>query len=604
MNPKIEVPKADKKAVCLAVAGLLLSAAAGAALPADPDAKVLATVDGTSEVTVADVRRYLEKREGDATAAPVTPKDVADAVEALVTAKILVSEAEAAGYGELEYVKSEVSKFRHKTLQELMLRTLEEESPVTEKELRAFFEKDRKWRKYSIIVCKNREEAEAARRELGEGKPWDEVFAAYAINDDKTTTGAMRTPMLYDGREASRAAFATPPGRFSPPARANDGIRWYVYRIDKIVHGSPDTFEEARPGLVVALSNLRGIEKAEKLAAELRRSVPVNRNDEMWRSLLEEPFTAFQAKWGTPDVVVAEAGGIPVFGGEFVFLIQDFLGLDPAGLDQYRGRDPEDFAYVADRIFTQLEDRALLEYAAIEQGLDKDDAYVRGCENRRADLVTDSFITREFTAKLPPLTEEYVRRYYGAHPEQFLIPEMVECYALILPDRKKVEAFHERVVAGESIISVGESYNQKRGRELTDMYETPPRLPPEKEDFVRAITVYREPNPKEPDSPLTAELRARLFARPEVGTQSDVFQLADGRWAFYKVTYYRPPGKEGFSDDRVKRKSYKLARAEYLASGEVDARAKAWLAELRAQHDIRYTPERYAGAAASFNDRR
>lgn len=604
MRPTINVPKANKNAACLAAVGLLLSAAAGAALPADPDAKVLATVDGVSAVTDADVRRYLEKRGGDARAATVTSEDVAGAVDALVTAKVLVLEAEVAGYGELEYVKSEVSKFSHKTLQELMLRTLEEETPVTEKELRAFFEKDRKWRKYSVIVCKNRDEAEAARRELGEGKPWDEVFAAYAINDDKTAAGAWPSPMLYDGREASRAAFATPPGGFSPPTRANDGIRWHVYRIDKIVHGRTDTFEEARPGLAVVLSNLRGIEKAEQLAAELRRSVAVNRNDEMWRSLLEEPFAAFQAKWGTPEAVVADAGGIPVFGGEFAFLFQDFFGLGPTGLDEYRGRDPEDFAYVTDRILTQLENRALLEYAATERGLDKDEAYVRDCENRRADLITDSFITREFTAKLPPLTEEYVRRYYGAHPGQFLTPEMVESYIIVLPDRKKVAAFHGRVVGGESIVDVGESYNRKRGRELMDAYEAPPRLPPEKEDFVRAITVYREPNPKEPDSPLVAELRARLFARPEVGTLSDVFQLPDGRWGFYEVTYYRPPGMEEFSDDWVKRKAYRLARAEYLQSDEVDARASAWLEELRARHDITRIPERYAGAAASVNDRR
>jgi hypothetical protein len=605
MMSKIDAQKANVNAACLVAFGLLLfTSAAGPARSADPQAEVLATIDGVPAVTAADVTYYLGKREGNVKPAAITTKDVAQAVDELVAAEILVMEAEAAGYADAEYVKNEVAKFQHKALQELMLRTLENEPPVTEEELRAFYEADSKWRKYSFIICKNRQEAEAARRELANGKLWAEVFATYAVNDDKTAAGAWPTPMLYDGREASQAVFDTPVGEYSPAVSANDGIRWYVYRVDKVVHGRADTFEEARPGLASAVSTLRGIKNAEKLTAELRQSVPVNRHGEMWRTLLEEPFSAFEAKCGTPGAVVADAGGIPIFGGEFAFLFQDFLGLGPAGLDEYRADDPEDFAYVADRILIQLENRALLEYAAIERGLDKDEAYVRAWENRRADLITDSFIAREFAAKLPPSTEEDVRRYYDDHPERFLIPEMLECYIIALADREKVETFYERVVGGESIVSVGESYNQKRGRELTDMYETPPSLPPEKEDFVRAITVYREPNPKEPELPLTADLRGRVFARPEVGMLSGVFQLADGRWAFYDVTYYQPPGKEEFSDEGVKIKCYKLARAEYLSGDEVDARAREWLAELRTRHDITRAPELYAGVAASVNYRR
>ncbi len=583
-----------------ALIALLCAAATGAARPADPRAEVLATIDGVPAVSTADAIYHLRKR-GDEAPPNVTPDNVARAVDELVGAEILVMEAEAAGYADAEYVKNEVAEFQHKALQELMLRTLENEPPVTEEDLRAFYEADSKWRKYSFIICKNRHEGEAARRELADGKLWTEVFAAYAINEDKTSAGAYGTPLVYDGREASRAVFDTLVGEYSPAVPANDGIRWYVYRVEKIVHGRAETFEEAKPGLVVAVSTLRGIKNAEKLTAELRRSVPVNRDGEMWRALLEEPFSAFEAKWGTPGAVVADAGGIPVFGAEFVLLFQDFLGSGAAGLDEYRAGDPEDFAYVADRILTQLEDRALWEYAAIERGLDQDDAYVRGCENRRADLITDAFIAREFTAKLPPLTEEDVQRYYDDHPEQFLIPEMLECYIIALTDRGKVEAFYERVVGGESIVDVGEGYNQKRGRELADAFETPPRLPPEEEDFVRAINVYREPNPKEPEPPLAADLRERVFARTEPGALSDVFQLPDGRWAFYEVTYYQAPGKKDIAHEGTKFRCRRLAWAEYMSGYEVDARAREWLAALRAKHEIRLAPELYGRAAATFN---
>ncbi len=274
--------------------------------PAHAEADVLATVDGASAVTAADVLYYFETRDAAAERPPVDADHVAKAVDEIAMAKVLVSEAEAAGYGDAEYVKKEIPEFQRDTLRESMLRVLRTESPVTEKDLRAFYETDLKWRKYSVIICKNREQAEGARRELAEGKAWNDVFTKYAINDDKAAAGVFGTPLVYDGREASRAVFETPTGEYTPAVPANDGIRWYVYRVDKIVHGRIDTFEEARQGLVIAISSLKGLEKAEKVVAKLRQSVPVNRKAEMWRALLKEPFAAFEAQWGTPTAVVGE----------------------------------------------------------------------------------------------------------------------------------------------------------------------------------------------------------------------------------------------------------------------------------------------------------
>jgi hypothetical protein len=594
-----------KSAARLAAAGILSWApAAATAQPSATDVEVLATVDGEPAVTVADVLYHLENRDDDAQLAVVTADDVAAAVNEIAGARILVLEAEAAGYGDLEYVQSEVSKFRHKALQELMLRTLENEAPTTKEELRTFYENDLKWRKYSAVECKNRAEAEAARRDLAQGKPWDEVFAAYAINEDKAAAGASGTPMLYDGRDASRAVFDTPVGEYSPPARANDGIRWHVYRVDKVVHGRAETFEEARPGIRSHLGKVKSWEAAEKLVAELRPLVPVTRDEEMWQALTEGPFASFAEAWGSPTSVVSNAGGVPVFGSDFVFLVYDYLSLNAADLDAYRARDPDDFAYVMDRLLVKLEDEALLEYEAARRGLDKDDAYVRKCDNWRANLITDIFIAREFTAKLPALTDEDLLRYYDAHPEKFLVPEMMECYVVALADRDLVRAYYERVVNGENIFDVGEAHNRQRGRELIDAYEAPPRLPPEKEEFVRALNVYREPNPKDPDLPLAEYLRDRVFPVAAVGTLSDVFQLPGGRWAFYEVTYYQPPRKEELSDEGVRTKCRKLAWAAYLLSDDADRRAREWLAALRAKHAVTFEEERYGAAAAVANERR
>jgi hypothetical protein len=597
------MPDLSQNAVRVVAAAFSFAVTAAAAQPPATNVEVLATIDGEAAVTAADVLYHLENREDREPLSAVTVEDVAEAVDELAGARVLLMEAEAAGYGDLEYVRYEVAKFRHKALQELMLRTLQSEAPVTENELRSFYEADLKWRKYSVIECKNPTQAEAARRTLAAGVPWDEVFAAYAINEDKTEDGVCGTPMLYDGRAASRAVFQTPVGEYSPAVRANDGIRWHVYRVDKIVHGRTDTFEEAKPALRTYVAKVKSWEAAEELVAALRRSVPVDRDAEMWRALTEGPFASFESTWGLPRAIVSTAGGVPVFGSDFVFLVYDFSSLNAADLDAYRARDPEDFAYVMDRLLTKLEDEALLEYEARRRGLDRDDAFVRKCAYWRANLITDIFIAREFTAKLPALTEEDLQRYYDEHPEEFKIPELMECYVVALPDRDLARAYYERVAAGEDIFEVGEAHNRQRGRELTDAYETPPRLPPEKEDFVRALDVYREPNPKEADLPLAAVLRERVFPTPPVGTLSDFFQLPDGRWAFYQVTYYRPPRKEELSDEGVKVKCRKLAWAAYLAGDDADRRARAWLAALRAKHTIRMAEDLFGTLAASARDR-
>jgi hypothetical protein len=591
------------KTRCAAASAAIFGAlACGAAAETLPDSAVLATVDGEAAVTVADVLHYYRDRAPSAPA--VTADDVAALVGDLVTAEVLIREAEAAGYGEIPAVAERHAAFRAAELREALRKTLLAEDPVSEEELRTFYEKDSKWRKCAEILCKNRKEAERARSELDAGAPWEEVWGRYSLDREVfPEPGPRELPMTYDGRDASAAVFGTPVGEYTPPVPDNDGIRWHVFRVDKIVHGRIDTFEEAGPGLGTAVETLKALRASRELVAELRRSVPVDRNEEMWDDLQNRPFADFRQKWGTGAAVVSAAGDVPVYGRDYVPLIADYLFKDDPGLDDYRARDPDDFTYVTDRILAKLEDGALLEYEAAARGLDRDPSFARAWRNHRAELLTDTLVSREFLAALPPLTEAQVRAYYDAHPEQFTDPEMIDVYLIALADEEKVRGFHGRVAAGESIVDVGEQYNRAHARELMDAYETPPRLPPEKEDCLRAFVIYREPNAAEPETPLVADLRARVFAHTELGTRSEVFSLADGRWAFYEVKNYRPAEKEDFSEIGTKRKSYQLAWAEYVASEEVNRRALEWFASLRTNHAVDVSVPRFAAVADIVNER-
>jgi hypothetical protein len=579
----------------------LLAPAVAAAPPPEAGEDVLATVDGAPAVTVADVLYYYRNHEAET--APVAADDVAELVEDLAAAKVLLLEAEGKGYGDIPVVIDRCEKYRRASLRDAAYKAFEADAPASEEELRAFYEMDTKWRKYADIRCKNREEAEAARAELAAGRPWEEVLARYSIEENAVERGgANDIPMAYDGREASRAVFATPVGGYTAAVPDNDGIRWHVFRVDKIVHGRTDTFEEALPGLSVVVPSLKAVLWFEQqLVPELRREIKIARDEEMWASLQRDPFLTFAQTWGRPGVVIGDAGGVPCEGEQLVNLIDSFFMKGPDGLDAYRARDPADFAYVTDLILNKMEIEALAIYEAQRRGLDRRPDFIRGQQNYRADLVTSIFVDREFTSALPPLDYEAVQKYFDAHPEQFRTPERVEIYAVIMPDREKLQAFYDDIRAGADLVMTGEAYHHARGLKLMESYEPPPKIPPEQEEWFGVVAITKDPDPAEPDGPYAAELRPRAFPFTRLKELSEIFRLSDGRWAFFAPIFYRPFNQESLDDAGTGEKCDRLAWAEYIAGPEVERRAQEWLDSLRAKHDLVLYPERFAAAAASAN---
>jgi hypothetical protein len=588
----------------------LLTAALGGVIaePGGPSYaynEVLATIDGEVAVTFEDVRFHNLRRDGAAGGAPVTAADVEEIVKTLVLAKVLVLEAEKQRYGEDEEAKRLVNDYRTGLLRDRMRNTLLAEKPVTEEEIRELYERDTKWRKYSIIEAKNRETAEAAYRELREGRPWPEVVRKYSLVEETLLPGGVcKTPLVYDGMPASEAAFATAVGEYTPPVPANDGVRWQIYRIDKVVHGRTDTFEEGREGLRFTLEGLRAREKSRALAEELRRSVAITRNENMWRALQSEHFSDFRAKWATREAVASDVGGVIVTGGELYGIIDVYFYSSDEGVNARREKDPEDFAYVTDLLLRQIEDDALLEYEARRRGLDRDPLVVREIENFRAKILTDAFITNEFIAKLPPITDADCEAYYAAHKEEFATPEWVEVYLVAMPDRAKLESFYAEIARGADLFETGDAYNMAHGRELMDMYEPPPKLPPEKEEWLGVIRIRREPNAAEPESAFAAELRPRVFPFAGLKELSKVFPLADGRWAFYETVYYQPFKQGTLDEPGTKLQCRKKGWAAFYAGEEVERRSEEWLASLKAKHKIEFARERFGEAARALNAER
>ncbi|MGD8719195.1 MAG: peptidylprolyl isomerase [Candidatus Zixiibacteriota bacterium] len=567
---------------------------------------VLATVDGEPVVTLEDLSYYLGTAQLPA-GVEIKAADVEMIVETIVNADIVLREAEALGYADDPALAKEVADYRHARLRERMREALVEQHPVTEDDLRAYYEKDSKWRKYAVIETKNRADAEAAYDELRAGKPWAEVVRTYTIREETgDEPGAVTVPMIYDGLTASEAVFATPVGEYTPPTPANDHIRWNIYRVDKVVHGRTDTYEEAHTRLRYVVEQLRGHVLGAELASELRGSVTIRRNEEFWNALREMPLTEFHATWALPDITASDVGGIVVTGADFYDLIGNYFLAPDEGLETLRADDADDFFYVADRLLHELENEALIEHEALRRGLDREPEMEREFANHRGRLITEKFITREFTAKLPPVTAEDCAAYYEAHKDEFVVPEKVEVYLVALPDREELTAFHEEIAAGGNIVEINEALNQAMGRELMDMYEAPPVLPPEEQEWRGVVAVTKAPGAEGPDGPFAAALRPRLFPFDPEGPNGlrrlgEVFELNDGRGAFYEPIYYQPRVQKTLDDDSTFRKCQKKAWAEYYAGEEVWKLSLEWLASLRSRHEVVTNAASYEAAAARLN---
>ncbi len=575
---------------------MLLGAAANAAGSA-----ALAMVDGDVAVTEDDFLYYYLRTHTAEQQKGITLAEVSDFVERLVSAQILVLEAEAAGYGEDPYVIKTCADIKAGMLEDALWKALAPDSDLREEELNAFFDINTKWRKYSLIVAKNREEAEKARVELDAGTPWEDVLRRYTILERDKERGVYASPLVYDGFAASRAVFATSVGEYTPAVPANDDIRWCVYRVDKVVHGRTDNSEEARPGVKTSVKAIKAANRFKEIVRELRKTVNIKRNEEMQTDLHTMPFLSFYKKWANEATTASDVGGFQVTGAAFALAIDDIFKTYGQNVDEVRENDPADFTYVTDRVLTILEDRVLQEVEASRRGLDKKADFVREYAQARDLLLTELFISQEFTAKLTPLTDEDFERYFAEHNGEFIDSEVVEVYLVAMPTRDKVERFYEDVAAGADLVETGEKYNAARGKKLMDLPEAPKKLPVEKQDWLGVVRILRQPDAAEPDGPFAAELRPRAFPFAGLKELSEVFQLNDGRWAFFAPIYYRPRKQRTLTERTVQLECEKSARNAYLASDEVEELSQKWLAALRAKHTIELARERFAEVVGLIN---
>jgi len=576
---------------------LLLVLAAGARAA---DGDVIAVVDGVPAVTAADFAFYYARAAAEGGEAPA-PRDVLDDA---VTGQVLAREAEAAGLAGGADVAAAVESYRRQMLRDYSWRSVEEGVTVSDDEVRAFFEKRSRRRLYSFVETDDPARAAAALAALRSGRSWDEVVAEYSIfTAYGGPGGAWEVPMEFSGDDASVALFALAPGAFTDVVAAPNGLAWFIYRCDKVVHGDGVTFEQAQPALEAAVRAVKVERRWRELAAAWRRDAPITRDAAVWADVNAQPFADLETAYYGRGQNISEVGGVAVpFDGVFAEVARH-LARPPAEVDAFRAARPDQYRRMWEYYLGAAEDVALLEYEASREGADRAPEFARALAARRAGLLVDKLYETGFLAAAAEPSAAEVAAYYDAHRADFYVPERVEVYVAAIRERAAVEAFYREVRDGGDLVVLGEARNRAREAAERVMEDLPPAPPPAAREWYGTVAIAAAATPANTPrdaAPSADELRARVYPFRGLDQLSDVFRLADGRWAFYKTIYHEPARQRGLDEAEVTYYCREAAWRERLESPAGAAAVAAWLAAVKARHAVAVDEASFAAAVRAL----
>jgi parvulin-like peptidyl-prolyl isomerase len=127
----------------------------------------------------------------------------------------------------------------------------------------------------SQLLYPTRETADAALKKLKDGAPWIDVSRGSSTAPNAASGGALGLLGRSDlPREFEKAIWGLPAGGTTGVLPAPHGF--HVFRVEERLDARDITFEEARPGLRIALAEELSAKAVEDAIAEARRSFPVS----------------------------------------------------------------------------------------------------------------------------------------------------------------------------------------------------------------------------------------------------------------------------------------------------------------------------------------
>jgi len=561
--------------------------------------KPLATIDGKTSVTVGDFvyhyKRAVEMAPPQDKPVINTFDDAKDFLDDIITSRVLELEADALGYGEDENLKRDLDTYRSNLLREWTRKKIEDEVKVTEAEILDYFNRNKEWRRVSFIMCDKKASAEKAHAELKAGKPWDEVVRTYSIfEDNKETGGKAAEDFYYSGDNVSRAVYETKVGAYTPVIESESGDMWFIFRVDEKIPGQKDEYAQVKDNIRNAIKQYKVDLKMREHMKKVRAEAKIERDPELYNAVVAGDVVKAGDTYNRKGKIISTVGDVPVYFDSWYEGMFLQLSMSPQMVEEFRKKEPEEYKKVMDSRLEALEGEALLEWDAVRSGADKELDFVRDLNRFRTGKLVDRIYEEVFVPKIPKVTEGEIKEYFESHKHEFQEPERAEIHFVAFPAKKDGEAVHTAVKAGGDIVALSGERMEQYFKELDARGEMPTGQPaPEDMPVSTFVEVIKEASavpagpagPEGGENPIVAELRPRVFKLKE-GDLSDLFQLKDGRWAFFRYenhfAFVQHTLDEELTYDQAKGSAYN----EKMASPEVDRKCQAWFEELRAEHTV------------------
>ncbi len=582
--------------VAAAVAGVVIAMAGCKGCGYD-EKKPLAVIDGKNIITVGDFvyhyKRAVEMAPFQSKPVINTYEDAKDFLDDIVMSRVLEMEADALGYGKDANIVKEVESFRSNKLREHTQREIEDGVKVTEAEILDFYNKNKEWRRGAYIVCDKKDRAEQAYAALTKGTPWDQVVKEYTLDEEsKKTGGAVPQDIFYSGDNVSRAVYAAPIGKYTPVIASEAGDYWFIFRVDKKVPGQKEEYAKVKDSIRDAIKKYKVEGKMREATAKWRKEAKIVVDQEIYNAMFRDPTKEVAAKYNRKDKVISTVGGVPIYFDTWYEGAFIQLRTSEAGMDELKKTKPEEFKRAMDRRLQVFQDQALLEYAALKKGVDKQEDFIREVNKSRAGMMVDKLYEKQFLPQVPPITEEEIKAYFDSHKAEFQEPERADIFFFALPEKTKADEFNAQVKGGADPMAVANDFMKGFQEEMAK--KEPPKEPPAESSlpYMDMITIGKEPPPLSPgaapgsnEPPVVTEVRPSVFKAKE-GDVSAVFRLKDGRWAFFKYVKYYALVQHPLTEPDVYQKAKESATKDKMASPAVDRMCQQWFDKLRAKHKI------------------
>jgi len=396
----------------------------GSELPDD----VVAVLDG-KEIKLITFLSYLEG------VVPTTDAGKQAKLSELLNNFIMADMAREKGYMDNPEVLSRVKVEKTKKLTEMLKEQIASQVDVALDELPDIEMKPGPSLDLYIIVLKDIEDAQLARKELDDGKEFEEVAKEYSIMPSSVAGGHMGLVYLpeSDLSEGIRAMLNTlEVGEISPITKSQIG--YAIFKVGGRVEAI-ELFEREQRALLSEIRQKRIEERINRLIVELRDQAQIEYN--------EEAIEAGGGGW------YANVNGVPI-------------GINiPEGLSEAEKMHmPHAFdkgEQLRHRVNRMINDLLLAEEAK-RRGMNVSEDYLQFSLLTEDEILSEVMIQNEVWPKAV-VTDEEVREYYDSHLDELQLKAKVALFRILVDDEDLANELKKELDEGEDFTHLAVKYS-------------------------------------------------------------------------------------------------------------------------------------------------